>query len=250
MSIPPYLTSPALAHPTIAHGFFGRQGGVSTGIFTSLNIGLGSGDDPAAVQENRERVRRALGATHLQTLYQIHSAEVLTITAPLENRPEADGMVTNIPGIGLGVLAADCNPVLLADAEAGVIGACHAGWKGAVGGVTLNTIAAMKKLGAKNITAVLGPAIQQMGYEVSAEFLAPFIAQDAANARFFIEKPNGKFLCDLPGYLEQQLIEAGVTVDRLQEDTYSQPERYFSFRRTTHAGEPDYGRQVSAIVLK
>lgn len=245
MSNPPFLTHPSLSTP---HGFFGRQGGVSTDpLYASLNVGFGTNDDHDNVRENRDRIRRALGADHLVNVYQIHSDRVITITEPFPPKsPEADAMVTRVPGIALGILTADCVPLLFADTKAGVIGAAHAGWKGALAGIALNTLAAMRDLGARDISVVLGPSIQQPSYEVGPEFPAPFLAQDPANAALF----NDKSCFDLPAYLVRQLQDQGVNVSALGIDTYGNPDVYFSYRRKTHAGEADYGRHMSAICLK
>lgn len=238
--------------PRITHGFFGRHGGVSTGLYASLNCGAGSNDDPVHVAENRARVAASLGAapSHLLSLYQIHSPEVLTVTAPWTERPQADGMVTATPGLALGVLAADCTPILFADAAAGIIGACHAGWKGALAGVAEATIAAMRDLGARTITAAIGPTIRQAAYEVGDEFRDRFVAADPANGDWFAPgKAADKFQFDLPGYLTRRLTRAGLTqIDDCDICTYADP-GYFSYRRTTHRGEPDYGRNISAIAL-
>lgn len=250
------LTDPALARlPGISHGFFTRQGGVSTGLYDSLNCGFGSADDPVAVGENRRRARAEVGADDLVTLYQIHSATVVTVTEGWEpgDAPRADGMVTDRPGIALGALAADCAPILLADGAAGVIGAAHAGWGGALKDVAGATVAAMTALGAEpwRIVAAIGPCIRQESYEVGPEFLDRFLADDATNARHF--RPAGKpghHLFDLAGYVAKRLVAAGVGhVGDIGADTYPDPSRFFSYRRTTHRGEPDYGRQISAICL-
>lgn len=244
-----------LQSEAIAHGFFNRTGGVSKGIFAGLNCGPGSSDEPVAVCENRRRVAEALspGAV-LLTLYQIHSAEVVTVTAPWNTgRPRADAMVTNKPNLALGILTADCAPILFADAEAGVIGAAHAGWKGAIGGVTDSTVAAMEKLGARRgrIHAGVGPCISQSNYEVGAEFRERFLELDSSNTRFFVESDRaGHFRFDLQGYVEERLRMASVfSIESLKACTYAS-ENFFSFRRATHRGEKDYGRQVSAIMLK
>ena len=243
-----------LESEAIAHGFFSRTGGVSEGIFAGLNCGPGSSDERAAVSENRRRVAEALspGAT-LLTLYQIHSAEVVTVTAPWDaDRPQADAMVTDRPNLALGILTADCAPVLFADAEAGVIGAAHAGWKGAISGVTDSTVAAMEKLGADRgrINAAIGPCISQSNYEVGAEFRERFLEPDPSNTRFFIESDKaGHFRFDLQGYVEERLRMASVfSIESLKACTYTS-ENFFSFRRATHRNEEDYGRQVSAIML-
>ncbi len=247
------LTHPALAGT--AHGFLGRRGGVSTGIHAGLNVGWGSEDDPAATAENRARAVAAVlpGAT-LTCAYQVHSADVVTVTEPWPEagRPRADALVTDRPGVLLGILTADCAPVLFADREAGVIGAAHAGWKGAIGGVTDATIAAMEALGAgrSRIAAGIGPCIAQASYEVDEVFEARFEADDPGNARFFRAGRAGHAWFDLEGYVAARLAAAGVgTVAMLGEDTYAQTDRFFSFRRATHAGEPGYGRQISLIGL-
>jgi len=242
---------------SVSHGFFGRRGGVSTGIFASLNCGPGSGDERADVIENRKRVSDALSSgAPLLTLYQIHSGNAVTVTAPwnIGEGPQADAMVTNVPNIALGILTADCAPVLFADAEAKVIGAAHAGWKGAISGVTDSTIAAMEALGAKRnrIAAAIGPCISQTNYEVGPEFRARFLESDSSFARFFTpsDKPD-HFRFDLEGFVAQRLDAAGLaSVERLSTCTYAAEGDFFSFRRATHRGEKDYGRQVSAIVLK
>jgi hypothetical protein len=255
----PIVTSPMLERlPGLRHGFFTRQGGVSTGLYASLNCGVGSQDAPESVAENRSRASAALGlpAAALTTIYQVHGDEVLDLDAPLPAdapRPKADGMVSAMPGVALGILTADCVPVLLADAQARVIGACHVGWKGALGGITDATLRAMRRLGAAplRITAAIGPSIQQASYEVGAEFLAAFLAADPANARFFQPGArDGHFQFDLPGYVKARLAAAGIAViEDLARDTRSEPEQFFSYRRTTLAQEPDYGRQLSAITL-
>jgi polyphenol oxidase len=242
-----------LKHGKIAHGFFGRTGGVSTGIYASLNCGPGSGDAPASVGENRARVAQHLGA-ELVTLYQIHSDKAVNVNAPWGNdRPQADAMATATPDIALGILTADCAPVLFADHQARVIGAAHAGWKGALGGVIESVLAAMENLGANRarIAAAIGPCIAQDSYEVGAEFRDRFADTDSANARFFVpsNKP-GHFRFALEGYVAHRLTTAGVSnIEPLHADTYAREADFFSFRRTTHRGEPDYGRQISAIVL-
>lgn len=249
-----------LKAPGIAHGFFGREGGVSTGIYESRNCGPGSSDAPEAVAENRRRVAAALipgsEPPQLVSLSQIHSPIVHTLPAwGAENgkRLEGDAMVTATPGLALGILTADCAPVLLADPRAKVIGAAHAGWKGALGGVLEATLDAMEKLGAQRmrIQAVIGPSISQDAYEVGWDFRDRFLELGLRNRRFFV--PSGKeghYRFDLPGYVAHRLTAAGAgTVESLGVCTYPPENGYFSFRRTTHAGEPDYGRQISAIVL-
>jgi YfiH family protein len=241
----------------IRHGFFTREGGVSQGIYASLNCGPGSKDDPAAVQENRSRAMAMLDlpVEALVTLYQAHTADVVVVTEPWPagQPPTADAMVTNRPGIALGILTADCTPVLLADAKAGVVAAAHAGWKGAVGGVLENTVKAMVALGAKpaNIVAATGPCIGHRSYEVGPDFPTPFLAEDPNNADFFAPSSRPRHaLFDLPGYLSRKLARLGLTeVTRVPADTCRDEQRFFSFRRTTLRGEPDYGRQLSAIFL-
>jgi YfiH family protein len=247
------LTSPLLAG--LPHGFLGRRGGLSQGIHAGLNVGLGSADDRAAVIANRERASAAvLPGAALVTLHQVHSAEVVTVAAPWpdDQRPPADAMVTERPGLLLGILTADCAPVLLADAAAGVIGAAHAGWKGAQGGVLEATVDAMVRLGAERarIVAAIGPCIAQGSYEVDAVFEGRFVAQDPMNARFFREGRPGHAWFDLAGYAQARLEAAGIgAVASLGEDTCAQAGRFFSYRRATTLGEPDYGRQISLIGL-
>ncbi|TAJ38294.1 MAG: peptidoglycan editing factor PgeF [Reyranella sp.] len=242
----------------VQHRFFTRRGGVSAGLFSSLNCGYGSADDPANVRENRRRVAEhfGLGEPDLQTLHQIHSTDVLTVTDERwssPGAPKADGLVTDRPGVMLGVMAADCAPVLLADAGAGVIGAAHAGWKGALGGVVDTTIAAMEKLGARRerIQVAVGPCIGPGSYEVGPEFPAPFLAQDEANAAFFrAASRSGHFMFDLPGYLVHRIARNGVAVAATGHDTLSATEDFFSYRRNTLSGVRDYGRGLSAIALE
>jgi hypothetical protein len=238
-----------------AHGFFGRTGGVSEGIYASLNCGPGSKDAPAHVTENRRRALAALGGTRLVTLYQVHSASAVTVTEPwdIPDNPKADAMATGRPGIALGILAADCAPVLLADPEARVVGAAHAGWNGALAGVVESAVKAMLRLGARpeRIRAAIGPCISKEAYEVGPEFEARFRAADAANTRFFIPSPRaGHWQFDLESYVAQRLARAGVsTVERLSACTYAREADFFSYRRATHRREADYGRQLSAIML-
>lgn len=249
---PEALTHPALAGA--AHGFLGRRGGVSTGLHAGLNVSY-SEDDPVHTAENRRRAGHAvLPGARLITCYQIHSPDVVTVTQPWADaeRPKADALVTDRPGLLLGVLTADCAPVLFHDSQAGVIGAAHAGWKGAIGGVTDRTVEAMEALGASRarIAAVVGPCIAQKSYEVDAGFEARFAAEDADNARFFKAGRAGHSWFDLEGYVAARLAAFGVgIVGMLGEDTYSQAGRFYSFRRSTHAGEAGYGRQISLIGL-
>ena len=238
----------------IPHGFLGRVGGVSTGLVAGLNLGLGTGDDAAAVAENRARaVAAVLPGARLVTVYQIHSADCVVAGDWSDDaRPQADALVTDQPGLLLGVVTADCAPVLLADRSAGVIGAAHAGWKGAVSGVTDSTIVAMEALGAKrgNIVAAVGPCIAQPSYEVDAGFYQRFVAQDPGNAAFFVPGVPDHWQFDLERYVAERLQQAGIgAVGRLGLDTYPDENAFFSFRRATHRGEPDYGRQMSLIGL-
>jgi hypothetical protein len=248
MSLAP-ITSGLLGGMT--HGFFARTGGVSAGLYASLNCGPGSGDDPAAVAENRGRVAEALGvaADRLLTLHQIHSGDAVTVRGPFAARPRADAMVTDRPGLALGVLAADCAPVLLADRSAGAIGAAHAGWRGALAGILEATVAAMRALGARDIRAAVGPCISQHAYEVGPEFLDRFRAADPGHARFFRPGRGDRLMFDLPGFCLERLRAAGVEAEWTGHCSWSDPARFFSFRRTTQAGEPDYGRMISAIRL-
>jgi polyphenol oxidase len=242
----------------IRHGFFTREGGVSEGIYASLNCGPGSSDDPAAVVENRARIMAMmdLPPKALVTVHQAHTADVVLVEGPWERdeRPVADAMVTTCPGVALGILTADCAPVLLADGRAGVIAAAHAGWRGAIGGVLDNTLKVMCAAGAKkaHIVAAIGPCIGQRSYEVGPDFPAPFLTEDSANTDFFAPSPRaGHYLFDLPGYVARKLSRLGVhEVTRVPADTCRDESRFFSYRRTTLRGEPDYGRQVSAIVLE
>ncbi|EEA95510.1 peptidoglycan editing factor PgeF [Pseudovibrio sp. JE062] len=241
----------------ISHGFFTREGGVSSGIYKGLNVGLGSSDNREDVLENRRRVAEKLGTTpeHLVTPYQIHSTKVLSVTGPFaeEDDKRADALVTNTPGVAIGILTADCGPILFVDPDNGVIGAAHSGWKGAVDGILPNTVEAMKQLGADpaNITAVMGPMISQQAYEVGPEFALRFLEQSQDNQRFFVpsEKPLHSMF-DLPAFIKAQLDQLGLKeVIDLKLCTYADADRFFSYRRTTHNKEPDYGRQISTIML-
>jgi len=235
----------------VPHGFLGRRGGVSKGSLAGLNVGTGSSDDRAAIAENRRRaVAAVLSGAAFATVHQTHSAEAVIIDRawPQDDRPNADAMATNQPGLLLAILTADCAPVLLADADAGVVGAAHAGWRGAFSGVTDAVIAAMESLGADRarIRAAVGPCIAQESYEVDEAFRERFLADDPANKRFFTMQAKPHF--DLEAYAVHRLAGAGVgAIEALHLDTYSDPERFFSYRRATHAGEPDYGRQASLI---
>jgi polyphenol oxidase len=242
----------------IRHAFFTRAGGVSGGIYASLNAGVGSNDDPIHVAENRARMAIAMGVSpqRFLTCYQIHSPDVVVAAEPwtAEARPRADAIVTTVPGLAIGVSTADCGPVLFADPQARVIGAAHAGWRGALGGVTDQTIAAMEKLGAvrERIVAALGPMIRQNNYETGADLRDRFIAADPANVRFFrAAKREGHFMFDLAGYVVARLAAARVgTIEDVHACTYAESEKFFSYRRMTHRGEADYGRHVNAIALE
>jgi purine-nucleoside/S-methyl-5'-thioadenosine phosphorylase / adenosine deaminase len=253
------IKSGALSNLTnISHGFFTRHGGTSTGIYAGRNCGLGSDDLRAHVIENRGRTADDLNVPRdqLLTLHQIHSATVITATEPWtpNDAPQGDAIVTATPGIGLGILTADCTPVLFADPANGVIGAAHAGWKGAVSGVLEETVDAMVQLGAKRdqIIACIGPTISQTNYEVGPEFKKQFVDQAAEHTAYFIPSAReGHFQFNLPGFVADQL--GGLGLGEIEDSnlcTYADPDRFFSFRRTTHAGEPDYGRQISAIALE
>jgi YfiH family protein len=246
-----------LALAGIRHGFFTRQGGVSGGLYASLNGGIGSNDDAGHVVENRTRMAAAVGVEpdRFITAYQIHSPHVVVAETPWspDTRPRADAIVTRVRALAIGVTTADCGPVLLADPTARVIGAAHAGWRGALAGVVEATVDAMERLGAKRneIRAVLGPMIRQPNYEVGNDLIARFAAEDPANSRFFAPAPrDGHALFDLGGYIRARLVRAGIRhVEDLGLCTYADPILFFSFRRTTHRAEPDYGRHVNAIAL-
>ncbi|MEJ6595767.1 peptidoglycan editing factor PgeF [Parasphingorhabdus sp.] len=244
-------TSPLLADAT--HGFLGRGGGVSEGIYAGLNIGLGSDDDRDSIMENRRRAADGLmPGGELVTVHQVHSADVVTVTGPLpfDQRPQADAMVTDQPNLLLGILTADCVPVLFHDPQAQIIGAAHAGWKGALAGVTDNVITAMAALGADrdHITVAIGPCIAQASYEVDATFRETFLHADTANDCFFAAGKPGHFQFDIESYVAARLQVAGITkVDKLGLDTYAHEDRYFSYRRSCHRGEAGYGRQISLI---
>ena len=241
----------------VRHGFFTRRGGTSGGLYDSLNCGLGSGDRPECVAANRERAMAGLGrgGADLATAYQVHSAVAVAVDKPWGpgRQPKVDGLATRTPGVVLGILTADCAPILLADAEGGVIGAAHAGWKGALGGVIEATVACMEGLGARRgrIQAAVGPCIHQASYEVGAEFRQAFLEGDPANAAFFVAAQRvGHFQFDLPGYVGRRLAGLGLaSIDVLDFDTCADPDNFFSFRRATKRGETDYGRGLSAIAL-
>lgn len=241
----------------LPHGFLGRRGGVSRGDVAGLNMGPGSGDDPRLIAENRARAAAAVRpGARLVTVYQVHSADCVVVGDEFwsdEARPRADALVTDRPGILLGILTADCAPVLLADRAAGVVGAAHAGWKGAIGGVTDRTIAAMETLGANvsRIVAAIGPCIAQQSYEVDEAFRDRFCGHDIASARFFLPGRDGHHQFDLEGYVAGRLEAAGIAgVERLGLDTYAAPDRFFSYRRATHRGESAYGREISLIASR
>jgi len=239
----------------VAHGFLGRRGGLSTGVHAGLNVGIGSDDDVNTVTRNRLLAAEAvLPRAPLQTLYQIHSAEAVTILSPLDEgvRPRGDALVTNRPGLALGILTADCAPVLFADAQAGIVGAAHAGWKGALGGITDATIFAMEAIGAdrSRIVAAVGPCIARVSYEVDPGFLRRFCEDDPANERFFADGRDGRQQFDLESYVVARLAGAGIgRIEALGLDTYADEDRFFSYRRATHRGEASYGRQISVIGL-
>lgn len=244
----------ALAH--IRHGFFTREGGTSTGIFASLNCGVGSSDDTASVMENRARVARSLGAhkDDVLTIYQVHGAEAVVMDTWVErpSRPRADALVSATPGLAIGVLTADCAPVLFADTSRGIVAAAHAGWRGAVAGVTDAAIAAMERLGAErqHIRAVVGPCIGFAAYEVGQDFVAEVLDRDPSSGAYFGPVPGSKQPhFDLPRYLENRLLKMGLkSVSIIPLCTYENESLFFSYRRSVHRNEPDYGRQISVIV--
>jgi len=253
----PMIEEPALTDTKgIRHAFFSREGGVSGGLYQSLNCGFGSDDDPANVAENRRRVCAALDvpADALITPYQVHGTDVVVVEEPWSHdaAPTADGMVTRVPGIALGILTADCAPVLLADRDAGVIGACHAGWRGALDGIVDATLTAMEGLGAQRsrIRAAVGPCIAQVSYQVGPEFRAQFLAADDANGKFFRNDDEGRYRFDLPGFVLERLDRAGIAIASwVGLDTCAEHQRLFSYRRSTQKGEADFGRGLSAIML-
>jgi YfiH family protein len=239
----------------IPHGFLGRPGGASTGIHAGLNVGLGSDDDRETILENRRRaVDAVMPGARLATLHQVHSPDVVAVTTPFpdDQRPPADALVTATPGLLLGILTADCVPVLFADRQAGVVGVAHAGWKGAISGVTDRTIAAMERLGARteSIVCAVGPCIARVSYEVDLGFVDRFLADDPDNDRFFTDGRPGHAQFDIEAYVASRLASAGITkVEMLGQDTYAQPDSFFSYRRSCHRNEPSYGRQISLIGL-
>lgn len=239
----------------VPHGFLGRRGGVSTGDMAGLNVGYGSGDTRDAIAENRKlAIAAVLPGAELATVHQVHSAEAVAVERPWaqDERPRADAMVTDRPNLLLGILTADCAPVLFADAQAGVVGAAHAGWRGALAGVTDSTIAAMEQLGAKRerIAAAVGPCIGQASYQVDETFRGRFLGLDPASDRFFARGPAGRPHFDLEAYVVARLTAAGIAgVEALGLDTYGDADRFFSYRRSTHREEADYGRQISMIAV-
>jgi YfiH family protein len=245
----------ARALDALPHGFLGRQGGVSQGVCAGLNVGLGSDDDRAAILQNRALAVAAVApGAGLATVHQVHSSDAVIVTGPVADdaRPRADALATDRPGVLLGILTADCAPILLADAEGGVVGAGHAGWKGAIGGVCDAVIAAMEKLGARRdrIVAAIGPCIARASYEVDDAFARRFETVDPANERFFAPGRTGHHQFDLESYVAARLAAAGIKrVEALGLDTYADEARFFSFRRATHRGEADYGRQIALIGL-
>jgi YfiH family protein len=246
------LTADSLAD--VHHGFFTRRGGASSGVFSGLNCGAGSSDQSDMVAINRARVANAMtvGHDHLVSVHQVHSTDVVTLTEPLTEKPRADAMVTATPGLALSVLTADCQPVLFHDPQARVIGAAHAGWRGALDGILEATVNAMEDLGAKraNISAVIGPCISQKAYEVGPEFLDEFLVDDHDNARFFGNGTGDRMLFDLPAFGLHRLRRLGVGhAEWTRHCTYTDPERFFSYRRSVHAKEADYGRLIAAIAL-
>lgn len=244
----PHLTSKQLPY---RHGFFGSKGGVSTGIYESLNAGQRSDDDPQNVKENRARICKTLGANHLISLHQVHSDRVVIAEDEASGDIEADGLVTTVSGLAISALSADCGPVLLADAKAGVIGACHAGWRGALSGIVESTVATMCELGASpdNIAAALGPCIGPDNYEVGDPFKSEFCEIDANYAQFFHLPEGQKTHFDLPAFILSRLAVMGIDAEWTGQCTYAHPDDYFSYRRNTHKKISDYGRNLSAIVL-
>jgi len=243
----------AQALGSLPHGFLGSRGGVSIGILEGLNVGTGSSDDREAIAENRRRaVEAVLPGAELATVHQVHSAQTRYVATPWPQgeRPRADAMVTDQPGVLLGILTADCAPVLLADEQAGIVAAAHAGWRGALAGITDSAIGEMEAIGARRdrIAAAIGPCIALPSYEVDEAFRDRFIDAEVSNDRFFIATASGELHFDLPAYVRHRLIAAGIAeVETIHLDTYSDADRFYSYRRATHCGEPDYGRQISLI---
>ena len=254
---PEFKTHALLSDETIRHGFFTRKGGVSTGLYRGLNIGVGSNDNQLDIAENRNRAAASVfgvGGSEILTPWQVHSPDAVIVTGPFyDERPKADGIVTATPGVLIGVVTADCGPILFCDPKAKVIGAAHAGWKGALYGVLENTIAAMETIGAKrdDIKAVLGPCISQQNYEVGPEFVSAFASAEPSYHRFFApSKKSGHAMFDMWGFILHRLERAGLEASVTGECTYADEDNFFSFRRTTHRKEVDYGRQLSAISIR
>ncbi len=240
----------------IRHGFFTREGGFSSGLYASLNTGLGSHDDRETVKRNRAKICNTLGVSTLVTPHQVHSPDAVIVRDPWDHDapgsvPRADAVVTDRTGFAVAVNTADCTPVLFASGDGKVVGAAHAGWKGAIGGVLASTVERMRELGATDIHAAIGPTISQANYEVGPEFQAQFVEREAGDARFFVPSAkDGHFMFDLPGFARAQLEPLGLaSVEDLALCTYADEQRFFSYRRTTHRSEPDYGRQLSAICI-
>ncbi|PHS25842.1 MAG: polyphenol oxidase [Robiginitomaculum sp.] len=256
MKTPPVFLAKILRQDLIKHGFFGRCGGVSTGLYASLNTGRGSSDDPAHIEENRTRIAHAMGVAddHLTGVYQVHSAKVVTVNAPWpDTPPKADALVSATPELALGILTADCAPVLFADPKARVIGAAHAGWRGALDGVLEATVAAMIDLGAnrQNIQAAIGPCIAQASYEVGPEFLDNFIHNDPGYQRFFASGAGDRWHFDLEDFCAHRLSAAGLnSIEKKSLDTCILEDEFFSYRRATLGGESDYGRNISVILMQ
>lgn len=253
----PFFAASNLEAGGLRHGFFMRTGGVSEGLYASLNCGRGSNDERDRIEENRARVAARLGTSPASMIgpHQIHSPKTVIATAAWKpgEAPEADGIVTNVPGLAIGVLTADCAPILMADREAGIVAAVHAGWKGAQAGVIESAIEAMESLGARpeRLSAAIGPAISQAAYEVSVEFQAVFLSAGESNAQYFTQREGGRPHFDLPGYINGRLRSKGVAnIQDIGTCTYANELILFSYRRTTHRAEPDYGRQISAILLR
>jgi len=251
----PILSEQLKEIPGIAHGFFTRAGGVSSGIYHGLNTGIGSHDDAEKVTENRNRIADYLNVphTHLVTPYQVHSPDAIIIDGPWQDeRPQADAVVTKTPGVAAAILTADCGPVLFADKNAGIVGAAHAGWKGATGGILEATIEAMEQLGAqrKNVIAILGPTISKASYEVGPEFTERLLAMSPENQQWLIpSRTPDHAMFELTGYIVNRLTNLGVEADWTGHCTYVDEDKFYSYRRKTHRNEPDYGRQLSAICL-
>lgn len=240
---------------SIPHGFFGRAGGVSDGAVWGLNAGFGSGDEPQRIEENRRRAAAAvLPDARIVTVHQIHSDKAVRVLKPWSEaeRPQADALVTDRPGVLLGILTADCAPVLFSDSDAGVVAAAHAGWRGALAGIVESTIEAMEELGASrdSIAAAVGPCIAQSSYEVDDGFRSAFLEHDPGNSRFFVDGAADRWHFDLQAYVRHRVLASGIgEVEALRLDTYAHPDRFFSYRRSSHSGEPSYGRQISLIGL-